>query len=287
MGVWSSKFVVVEGVDTLRSVTVNEQQVPAKGVASNTRQGVVRRPGVRSWNGTANRFGGTPALMPGDLFAFNGYFTPADGVEGSAGALLSGTAAVSQLQVNWSWQNGELLSQAYTFAGHLELDKDDDGAALEDTEPPDVLSVCGTKIQYQESSGGSWVDIPALVTAQLALSVPLHPFVNSDTDCWTGQRVGAPVDWTLTLVQEDERRGVHFDIPDDVGIRAFIDDTNYWELLWGHVRDFTGITGNRETGEILKRTINIDMNAASGAALGHVLLPGAPGTEWWPDDERP
>lgn len=286
MTVLSGKFGVVNGVDTVRNVTINETSSPARGVASNTAQGVLRRHGPRSWNGQFARFGGIPILMPGDFFTLGAYIAPASGVLGGVGTMYEGQAVVQNMQMNWNWQSGELLGQQQNFAGHLELTPDDTADAITDDATPSVLEVCGTKIQYQASSGGDWVQIPALVTAQLSISLPLHAYVNSDTACWTGQVPGAPIDWNVTLTQQSEKRLDAFNVWEDIGLRLFIDNTNYWELLWGHVREFTGINVNRETGDIVGRTINIDMNAASGGALGHILLPGAPGTEWWPTDSR-
>jgi hypothetical protein len=46
------------------------------------------------------------------------------------------------------------------------------------------------------------------------------------------------------------------------------------------VRDFSGITVNRETGAIIARTINVDMAAYYGSNAGQILLPG--GTQFWP-----
>lgn len=287
MTVLSGKYAVVNGIDTMRNVSIDEQSTPARAVASNTRQGVVRRHGIRSWSGTANRFGGMPILMPGDFFAFAAHLAPDSSVEGTVGPRYDGNAVVSQLQHNWSWQDGQMQSQQYTFAGHLALTPSDNGVALTDVTTPDIKEVCGTKIQYQESSGGAWTQVPALLTAQLMLSVAISPYVNSDTECWTGQMAGAPVDWTVSLTQQDMRRGLQFDVPDDIGLRMFIDDVLYWELLWGHVVSIGGITADRETGAILQRTINIAMDAMSGIALGHVLLPNVGNTEWWPTDARP
>jgi hypothetical protein len=285
VGVHSGKFALVDDMDTVRNWTINEQQAPARGIASNTAFGPLRRVGVRSWNGTFTRYGGLPLLMPGDLFTFRGYGAPVDDVVGSDGMVYDGQAMVGSVGLAWDWQGAGLLVETYNFAGHLALSKDDSAAPFPDLVLPDPLESCGTKIQYSIGSG-AYADFENLTAAQFTLNCALQAYVNSSTANWTGQKAG-PIDWTLSLSQQDERRvaGVP-DIGDDIRLKLFIDATRFWELLWGHVRDFTGIDANRETGAILARTINVDMtaNTASGGALGSIDMPGA--TEWWPTDSR-
>jgi hypothetical protein len=285
VGVHSGKFALVDGIDTVRNWTINEQQAPARGIASNTAFGPLRRVGVRSWSGSFTRYGGLPLLMPGDLFTFKGYGAPVTDVVGEDGMVYDGQAMVGSVGLAWDWQGAGLLVETYNFAGHLELSKDDSAPAFLDASLPSPNESCGTKIQYSVG-GGAYTDFENLTAAQLNIQCALQAYVNSSTVNWTGQKAG-PIDWNMSLSQQDERRvaGVP-DIGDDVKLKCFIDATLFWELLWGHVRDFTGIDANRESGAILARTINVDMtaNEASGGALGAIDLPGA--TQWWPVDER-
>lgn len=286
MGVHSGKFALVDGIDTVRNWTISEQQTAARGIASNTAFGPLRRVGVRSWSGGFTRYGGSPVLMPGDLFTFKGYGAPVTDVVGTPGMVYDGQAMISAVSLAWDWQGAGLLVESYQFAGHLTLNKSDSAAAFLDASLPSPNESCGTKIQYSMGSG-AYTDFENLTAAQLNITCALQAYVNSNTANYTGQKAG-PIDWNLSVSQQDERRvaGVP-DIGDDIKLKLFIDATLFWELLWGNVRDFSGLTADRESGAILARTINIDMtaNTSSGGALGSIDLPGA--VEWWPVDARP
>lgn len=287
MGLYSGRYGAIDGISTVRQFSLSDQQAPAKAVASNTKQGVIRRPGVHSWSGSYQGFGAIPAVQPGVPFSFEGYGAPTGGVFGSNGQRYRGTAVANSVQVMWNWKTAEILGHTVNFAGHLELVIEDDVAVVDASEP-DILQNPGTKAQWAPSpTFSSFADLPNLVQAQLTLSCQLQAYVNSSTyvngKVWTGQEPGAPFDWTVALTQEDENRVTDiFDKGDDVALKLFVDDTRFWLLEFGHVRDFSGLNVNRETGAILQRTINIDMNAYYGD-YGVVLDPDS--NQWWPGAE--
>lgn len=287
MGLHSGKWAYVNGISTNRGWQVNEQQTPARGLASNTGFAPVRKKGVRSWNGSYTAYGATPSVMPGDLFGFTAYGAPDDDVSGN-GQRYVGNAMCTGVSITWNYGSGEFLGHSVNFNGHLALTKDANTIAA-DASAPDMPPVALTKIQTGDVNGTTYVDLSNVVTVTLNISCQVQSFVNSSTIVsgvlWTGQKAG-PVDWTLSVSQQDNLRvGAPFDIGDNVSIKLFVDATLYWLLQWGHVRDFTGIDANRETGAIIARTINIDQTAidpgvGGGNTLGVVKKPS--GVNWWP-----
>lgn len=277
MGVHGGKFAAIDGKRSVRQWTVNDGHTPAKGIASNTLNGPMRRPGVQDWTGNYNAFGAQPELMPGDPFSFIGYTAPDNDVSG-VGQTYAGDALVENVVISWNYQNGELISHVVNFGGHLALVSG--SSSVEDTSDPDAFEVCGTKLQWAPALTGVYVDLDNILSMQLTLSCALQTYVNSSTLCWTGRKPG-PIDWTLAITQQDNvRLGSMFDKGDRIKLKLFINATEFYELTWGQVRDFSGITADRETGAILQRTINVDMDGWDGTNPGSIILPDT--TTWWP-----
>lgn len=281
MGLHSGKHGVVNGISTVGQWSISETQAPARGIASNTKFGPVRKHGVRSWNGSFNAFGATPSVLPGESFSFLGYGAPANDVSGN-GFRYSGGALVSGVTINWNWSNGEMINHTVNFDGNLELAKAV-GAAIIDVSAIDMPEVCGTKIEIEVNGTGGFSELENLVSATLNITCALQSYANSSTHingkCWTGQKAG-PIDWSLAITQQNDGGDNAFDIGDELALRLYVNDTAYWLLKFGHVRDFSGITVDRQSGAIIQRTINIDMNAYYNNTYGTITLPDT--SVWWP-----
>jgi hypothetical protein len=286
MGIHSGKWAAIDGFDTVRQWTIADVEAPARGLASNTKFAPVRRKGVRSWTGSYQGFGGTPAMMPGQIAAFVGYGAPSNDISGN-GFRYSGNIMADSIDIVWNWRAAEIINHTVNFSGDLELAMGD-GAEVVDNTVPDMPSVAlALAPQWKPALTGAFA--PLSCASQITLRfIGTNPsYVNSCTVIngivWTGRRAG-PIDWTATIVQDDDARvgGVVPLIGDDIELKLFIDGLQFWLLQFGHVRDYTGITANRETGAILSRTVNIDMTAypQGGAVIGKVVKPDT--TTWWP-----
>lgn len=289
MGVHSGKFAAINGKRTMRLWTIDERVAQPRGAASNSLQGTFRARGVHSWSGSYQAYGATPDVMPGDEFAFVGFGAPGNDVDGGTGSRYEGNAVVSQVSLNWNWRAGALIGHSVNFTGDLDLAVSNSGAAVTDSSPPQVMETTGTKITFAYGDLGVYQELPACVSAALRLTLPVPTFVNSSTyvggKSWTGAKSGAPLDWNLSIQQEDDERIDTTKIwqKDDVlKLRLYVNATAYWELKYGIAGDFTGVSWNRETGAIMARTLNVNMNGYyyGGAGTGHITMPD--GTTWWP-----
>jgi len=284
MTVHSGKRGRVNGVNTMRRWSIVETERQPKAVASNTLIGTARRRGVRSWSGSYEAYGEQPVAgsMPGETFALSAYGAPADDISGN-GLLYEGDCVVKQVRIKWDWKAGAIISHTVDFDGHLELEKNS-GADPGDAVTPNLKETAGTKLLWAANTGTPATELPNLTSMELTITAAVADYVNSSTYInsvlWTGRKAG-PIDWTLKISQEDDERltGI-FTVGDYVNLRLMTDGTNYWELTTGLVSGFSGITVNRESGEIIGRSIDIGMNAYYGSSAGHVILPG--GTTWWP-----
>lgn len=288
MGVYSGKFGAVDGISTVRQWNINDSMQPQRYAASNTRWGKGSQPGVNEWSGGFSIFGHTSPVMPGDQFSFLGYTAPNDGISG-AGIRYSGEALVQQLQLSWNFQGGEILNGQVSFNGHLDLAIEPTGAAIDDVlAPPTVPPIVNTKIQL--SSAAPWTtfeDWTNVAQAQLTISCELKSFTNSSTiidgELWTGQRAGN-IDWSLSITEHDISRSKVIK-GQRYAVRLYVNDTDFYEIRWVQVNEFTGLTVNRESGDIMQQSVNMtmdgfDTDAAPGDAVGALILPDE--SIWWP-----
>jgi hypothetical protein len=282
MAVHSGRFGLIDGMSTMRQWSINDAQNLAVGVGSNTAFGKGRRKGVEDWTGNFGFFGGVPPVMPGTTFNFQGYTAPTNDQYGP-GVLYTGIALSGQMQLNWNWQGGELINGTMDFGGHLVLEIEEAGAPPLDTTDPSLLTIAECKIQYSVD-GVAWVDWESIAQCTLTVTNELQTYVNSGTvidgRLWTGRKAGN-MDWNMSLTEHDDSRA-KFSKGDQLWIRLYINETEFWEFAYGRVKDSTGLQVNRESGAITQQTVNIEMDvvADADASLGHIILPDT--SVWWP-----
>ena len=277
MGAHSGRFAVIDGVDTVESWSANILSAPQAYIASNTKGGTGRVPGVMDWNGSFNQRGGSPVHMPGDLFDFKGYTAPNTDILGVDGAYYEGEAIIDQVQITWNWTTGEPIAIVSNFSGNGEVEEGSD--ITTDVTDPAVLSPTGLRFTLgaDEESGSD--DDLCTSQAQLTITAANPSYVNSCTNNWTRRKAG-PIDFSGSLtMHNDSGLALPFAIGDDVELWGYVSAAAYWILKWCHIDSFTGITCNR-AGEIITMTVPFSMNGFNPSA-GQIRLPGA-GSDWWP-----
>ncbi len=272
MGIHSGKFAVVNGKSTVRSWSISDTMALMKFVASNTQGGSGRRKGVKSWSGSYNQYGATPAAMPGEMPTFAGYTAPDSDTVGGDGDIYSGTTIIDSVAVTWNYGGGDILSMVTNFSGHLSLSKTSD--LLADATDPTTPEICGLPIEYSTDNGATFTALSNLTQAVLTITSANQAFVNSSTNCETGRKPG-PIDFTLALTRQESNLDADFAKGDDLIFKMWVDDTNFWFLKWCKVKEFTGLTADTETGAIIQHTVNLEMNGfVDGFGIGLIMLPG-------------
>jgi len=281
MGVASGKFGVVNGHTTVRNWSVSETFTTHQIIASNTKGGSLRKPGIKDWNGSFLQNVDAPVNMPGEEFTFGGLSWPSTGAEGGSGFVYSGEAIVENIAVAWDFTSGAPIALTTNFAGNGELSKTT--AAYTDSVAPDPPCADNdTKIEIVGGGAGSGGgdEVCGITQATLNVLATNPSYVNSCTGGWT-KRKGGPIDWNLALtIEEADLSALPFDVDDYVEIKAFIDSDSYWHLKYGIVRDFSNFMVDRESGNIISVTANIEMSSHNDSAtLGLVKVPD--GEENW------
>jgi hypothetical protein len=229
--------------------------------------------------------------LPGGAFVFSGFTSGITEIlDGSQGTIYTGPAIVDSVAVTWNWETGGIIEQVVSFSANGALTED--SGAVPDATDPDVPSTLDIQcVLFGEGSGSGATSgddaasgsVDNLTTAVLTLTSDNQSYVNCSTGGWTYRKPG-PIDWTLALTLQDDRLGGgQLALNEIEEFKLYTDDTDYWRLQWGIVRDFTGLTVDRETGAIISHTVNIDMCGVDNDGVrGQITLPGET-TPWWPD----
>jgi len=252
--------------------------------ASNTKGGPVRRHGVSDWNGSYSAWGGIPAMMPGGTGTFIGYIGPTSGVEGTIGPAVSGAAMCSAISVNWDYTNGEVINHSVTLEGDGAMTNTT--ATIADGSSVVAPAVGPSPIQVKIGAGGSYAAI-CVANATLNITGQNVPYVNSCN--YSGgklvrRRTPGNIDWNVSLtLQNADIANAGLAIGDWVALKMYVGATNFWDLQWGLVHDFSDIVVDRQSNSIVQYTVQISMSGDDGtnAVNGLIKLPGA-GANWWP-----
>ncbi len=273
-------------MSTVGSWDLTDTKTGDSYVASNTLQGTQRGGGIRIWNGSISGRGNQPPLMPNDERQFTGYTEPANGQEGSDGITYVGPIICQQIVQNWNWQANQMFDWGITYNGNPGLIIAEGPIVLDESIPP-VESACINRIMYASTNIKPATEIPKAVSASLTISAALATEANSSTtfnnECYQKSTPGN-IDWTLSINQEDYQRGVDGApaIGSIIRLDLFVNGSEFWDLRFGRVEDYSNLVVDRSTGATMARTINIAMSAFNGNDAGLIALPGqAPTSPWW------
>lgn len=290
MGVFSGKYGVVDGYDTVRNWVLNETTTPAEFRASNTKAGTGRREGIYDYSGSFEGYAGVPPVMPGDYFNFTGFTAPTTGARGTAGTTKSVVnAIVESVSINWNWENGELLNWSLDFASGEPLIITEGTASTVDAVAPNPPIICGTKVTLT-GSDTTW---PNIVSATLNITANNPTFVNSSTAGKTGRRPGI-IDWTANIVEQSASEFTSLVASTCLGskvggtniLRLWTSSSLYWDLTYAHYVSAEDFRVDIDSGDIIQQTHNFAMSAESQGSLGYIGRPGEDGGSnpwWWPD----
>jgi hypothetical protein len=261
-------------------------------VASNTHGGTGRRPGINDWNGSFMQYGGIPAAMPGDLVDFIGCAGPVPPAALIvAGPSQSGPAIISELTTNWDWLGNECVKMSTSIVGAGPLVSGT--VAGQDTSAPIVSpsSLCHFIITPVSRGGVVSPSVvpynPCLRAASLKVTAGQKDYLNScSVGGWKSRRAGI-LDWELSMVMEEaDLLQVPYIPGDIVLVKCPVDATDFWQLTWGIVQEFSNYIVNIATGDLIGYTVTIKMgidDGLGGANPPVVSKPGGGGTvTWWP-----
>lgn len=279
----TGSYGTIANVGGLRSWTITKTFANTKQVASNTKDGTNREQGPFDWSGSYSAYGHTPAYMPGEYVNLTLYKNPDAAGATATGEILSGIGLVNSVVITWDWKTNAPISHVVNFGGHGDL-TESSGAPYTDASAPTFFPPCVGHVLNVLTPTPKRV---ALVSqAVLTISKEMKTAVNSGSTtgtgkCTTKRYPGSGIDWTLALTRDEGNIDADLKEGQTVELKLYVDASNFWHLQWGLVGDQTGITVNRETGDVISYTNNIAMKAAKAGVLGKIIKPAA-GSNWWP-----
>lgn len=289
MGYHSGKFGVVNNVPAMISWNISDDEDLKEYINSQTRGMAGQLPGISNWTGSIEQNGVNPVagLMPGSLFAFQGYTAPDNDTAGGSGTILSGNIMVERMSMAWNWAGGDIEKTSYEFQGSGPLAVNSGQPAISDTSTPTYY---GSKQlpqpTIQVNGTGGFINWPYITQLTITLSNEIQPVVNASTGGNT-VRVAGPWKLEISASEQEVLRSL-FQKENILEIKVPVDPTfiNFWDIKFGVVKNFTNIEVNRETGAIISRSVQIihsayDFPLNNPANLGSITLPGA-GSAWWP-----
>jgi len=284
MAIHGGRFGTINGIPAVKSWQINDDGNLSRFINSATAMGHGRRKGVSQWAGGYGSHGAKPAVMPAKFFSFAGYTAPDNDTANGDGQVYLGNAIVDSVNITWDWAGGGVLQHQVGFSGDLALTSTPNHAAYLDStiSGPQAVGLCS--IQHS-IDGSAWVTTANITQAQLNIVAANSAYINSSTASGTG-RVPGPIDWTASLAVDGELFGNGVSKNADYWWRFYINATEFYELKWGTVKGFSGLTVDRESQKVVSHSINIEMNATSDIvvpgtpAMGYIKLPDT--TTYWP-----
>jgi hypothetical protein len=191
----------------------------------------------------------------------------------------SGSVYVTDVTIKWDYATNAVIGYDLNFVGHLVLTRSEAAAIVDATANVEVeSSLCALK--FDTALAGDYTPLTDITSAQLKISSEVMSFVNSSTGNETGRRASSLIDWefqaTIQRADNSLAEGT------EVALQLFTTSSLFWELKYGLVREYAGVTANRESGEIISQTLVIEMesNKAADGSIGSILVPG--GAIYWP-----
>lgn len=278
----TGSFGTVDGVPSVRSWTINKSYANTTQSPSNLANGTNREIGPFDWTGSYSAYGHTPAHMPGEYANLSLYKNPDAAGVAATGELLEGVALINSVVITWDWKTNTPINYVCNFGGHGAL-TDAVGAPYDDISAPNFYPPCAGWVERVVLPTN--IRVSAVNQAVLTLTQEMKTVVNSGSTTGTGKCTtlrypGAAIDWTLALGRDEGNLDADFEAGDVVELKLFVNATEFWHLQWGLVGDQSGITVNRETGDIISYTNNIGMKGANAGVLGFIKKPDL--TTWWP-----
>lgn len=300
MSYHSGKLAVVGSVPAVLSWSIDDDSDTKEYVNSQTYLARGQLPGITHWSGSIEQNGSSPVsgLMPGLVYAFQGYEAPDNDTASGNGTIYSGNIMVERMTLTYNWETGEIEKLAYEFQGKLGLTFSTGQAALSDVSTPTYYgckSLPQPKIQVFEpptdlslpgpGNSSGLVNWPYVTQLTLTISCEIQAVVNASTNGMT-DRIAGPFSIEMSVTEQEVLKPLFDkDYIMEMQIPTKPDFSAYWDLKWLHVKNFTGIQANRETGAIISRNVNLLHTAydySSPPVLGKIILPPGTGNDWWP-----
>lgn len=276
MGMISGIGGAVNGIGTVREWAIQTSSDLPSGHASNTKGAPVVLAGNTDWSGTYRAYGHTPAVMPGETFAFAGAIGNGNGA--------SGTARVSQVEISGDVETPGIIEHTVTFEAAGTLTKGSVSAT--DETLPAMFTASNNKVEVATPAAEpSFAELTDLRTWSITITASNPSAVSSSTaGVVTRYEGNLSATIALTFYADD-----FTDLPEinDVrAIRIYVNATEFWLFNWIRISEVTDLTVNIEDPNVVPASITGQWTGfteiSSTMTEGQIVDPAE--TEYWPAD---
>lgn len=273
-----------------RNWSISEGYTTNKIVHSGTQLGSDREVGIHDWSGSFSCYGPKPLYMPGTVVSASFYRAPDSTGDEDNGDIYTGLIYIESVAITINFVTNEVIGHVVNFGGSGSLTVSQ-GSPFADATPPVNSTPCfGKVVTFVTGTPDVETVIEHVTQVTLTFTREAKTSVNSgESDstnkCLTVREPGAAIDWTLAISTEEGSRTAVL-IPGykhkfRVYVTTVYGTTQSYELVWGLVKDITGLTVDRETANIIAQTYNVEMKGFISGVAGNITLPGEV-SAWWP-----
>ena len=255
----------VNGAHTVRGWSINETEENKEVSASNTLGGTGQVGGIKDWSGSYTQYGHTPSHLPSETFTFAGF----DGAK-----ISTGTAIVSQIDVNVNEETGEIIGITVAFAGNGALTHTTGTNA--DSTIPNPPSSIGMKVEL--ATDDAFTELVDVRSWTLTIACELKEYASSSSDGWKKRHAGRiTASGSIDFYDQDVRSAP--DIAQNVKLKLYVTDTEFWLIHWGRIADGS-YAPSSESGDIVSGSVNWNWTGFNAGVVGTITKPDA--EEFWP-----
>jgi hypothetical protein len=264
----------VDGIAAIGKWSVNPKIDTPEYATSATQGAKDRVKGNDDWDGEYNAVGPIPAVMPGDFFNFGGTVDGAQGV--------FGPAYMEEFSLKLDVEGATPIQHACKFSGNGALQKGP--VAFVDETLSNARSAISLPAFFKLPNDMGWTEILDVRSMDLTLRCEGKPYRSSTTVGHT-KRVMGNVDASFSV--QFYQGNLASLIPEGtiIGIRLYVNATEFWEIAWGIVQGYSGIEVDRNTVNVVGATMNCGFKSFvtddnGDGVQGWIVPPGAEG-QWW------
>jgi len=261
-------------IGCVRQWGISEVASAVEARCSASKRGTIRAAGNKDWTGQYQAYGGTPEVLPGELFEFEGAITG----DGAAAIGAKGNSICDNVSIEWNYETGAIISHTVAFGANGALTKGTVTCPEDDT-IPDPKPATGCKIERAVDPFTSFTEIAGVRTAKLTLSKSNKAYVVSDSAGITKRSAG-PFDAQVEMaILADAATGfnIYPALNTVLALRLYIDSTTFWLLKWMQVLGISGENVDIEGGDLVGGSLSFGMcgitKVSTVPTVGAIITP--------------
>jgi len=235
------------GISNVKKWSISSKANLPSTANSSTQGMEFNKAGNKDWSGSYEADGDTPAVYPGQKFAFEG---ASDATHGA-----SGNAIVDKVDIKIDIAGGNIISHTVSFSANGALTLG--AVTVTDGGVPAVAGSVGCKVMYGVPATPQLYasELPNVKSITISLSAKNASTVNSSSGGWT---VREPGNWSVSVSIDCDVDTFAAIIATNtvLGLNIYVNATQFWVIDWVIFGEASNIGADVESGAIIGCTYN-------------------------------